>query len=176
MIPYYRGLIESNQPIIVQPMQINNVFGITPGERILEMYECDQTVCGYGPTYTVTLSDARIIQRFQDHMCCCTCTFVDSMLFLSDISSIKNSVERRCFNPFSCAFFWSALCFPITLLCCFCSCLCAKDIPVPISLKGAFGTEVFTFSHHVVSTALANIPAAAMPHKISGHRPINQML
>lgn len=135
-------------------------------------------ICGCGPIHTVTLTDARIIQRFQDYICGCKGDHVDSMLFLSDISSIKDRVEGRpfCRCRCSCASCVLLLCFPIEFLCCFCRCCCSSDIPVPISLNGAFGIEVFTFSHHVANTALSDIPAAAMPHKISSHKPSIQML
>ncbi len=168
MILSYRGLPLLNHPVNQQPTQIDNVFSIVPGEAIRKIYQCDQKTCGCGPVYTVVLTEARIIQRFEDHECCSTGPKVDSMLFLSDISSIKTSVERNCLGScrFSCA---SVLCFPIYLLCGLCRSCCSTDSPVPISLNGAFGKEVFTFSKQTVSTALADIPAAAMPHKTSRH-------
>ena len=175
MILSYRQPPILNYPVNQQPTRIDNVFSIVPGEAIRQTYECDQKTCGCGPVYTVVLTEARIIQRFEDHMCCCTGTKVDSMLFLSDISSIKTSVEGSCLRSCDCSCA-TILCFPVYLLCglcrCFCSC-CSKDSAVPISLNGAFGNEVFTFPHHSVSTALADIPAAAMPHKTSSHRSSN---
>ena len=133
-----------NFPITQQPARIDNVFSIVPGEAIRQIYECNQKTCGCGPVYTVVLTEARIIQRFEDHQCCCTGAKVDSMLFLSDISSIKTSVEGNCFRASNCSCV-SLLCFPIYLLCGLCRCCCSKDNPVPISLNGAFGNEVFTF-------------------------------
>jgi hypothetical protein len=178
MILSCRDLIQSNQPIILQPIQIDNAFFITPGERIRQIYECDVSVCGCGPIYTVTLTDARIIQRLQDHMCCCEGDRIDSMLFLSDISSIKNTFKIRCGTPcvYSGAACFLLLCFPIGLLCSLCRLFCSKDIPKTITLNGAFGKEEFIFSHRDVYAALGDIPAAAMPHKISSHMSSNQML
>jgi hypothetical protein len=69
----------------------------------------------------------------------------------------------------------SLLFFPIELLCCCCRCICSEDIAVPIGLNGAFGTEVFTFSHRNVSQALADIPVAALPHKTSSHNSSRQV-
>jgi hypothetical protein len=177
MILSHRNTIQLNRPIIVQPIQIDNVFAITPEEEMRQIYECDTKVCGCGSTYTVTLTNARIIQRFQDYVCGCKANHVDSMLFLSDISNIKSTGERRCCDPCTatCASCLLVLFFPIELLCCFWRCLFSKDIPIPIALNGAFGKEVFIFSHHAVSSALADIPAAALPHKISSRTPSNRM-
>ena len=159
-------------PVVQQPMNINNVFSITGDETIRRRYECDETVCGCGATYSVTLTDARIIQRYQDHVCGCNGSNVDSMLFLSDISSIKDRVEREGLCPKAgCGVSGCCMClfFPIGLLCCLlhkCS-----DKGVPITLKGAFGTEVFTLPGGQVRQALADIPAAALPHKVSSRNP-----
>ncbi len=88
MILSYRDTIQLTYPpppiIICQPTQIDNVFAIAPGERICQTYQCDERVCECGPVYTVTLTEARIIQRFQDYMCCCKGDYVDS----SKLSSV----------------------------------------------------------------------------------------
>ncbi|CAF1194442.1 unnamed protein product [Rotaria sordida] len=53
-------------------------------------------------------------------------------------------------------------------LCCLCSC---ADTPgKQIGIRGAFGEEVFTFALSDVSSALVDIPAAAMPHKTAGQQ------
>jgi hypothetical protein len=124
----------------------------------------------------VTLTNARIIQRFQDHMCGMKTNRADSMLFLSDISTIKDTVERKCLtcNGCSCSLCFLLLCFPIGFLCCLSRCCCAKKTPIPIGFIGGFGTEVFTFSSDNVSQALSDIPAAAMPYKTSNRCSGNQ--
>ena len=38
---------------------------------------------------------------------------------------------------------------------------------MPVTLTGPFGSEVFTFSRQSFHNALAMIPQAAMPHKIT---------
>jgi len=173
MILSYRDTIQLINPapviIIQQPTQIDNVFTITPEEHICQTYECDQRVCGCGPVYTVTLTNARIIERFQDYMCCCKGDYVDSMLFLSDISSIHSSGRGVNYRPCtcSCTLCYLVLCWPLEFLCCLCRCFCSNDIPIPVILNGPFGKEVFTFSHRTVLSALGEIPAAAMPHKTS---------
>ncbi len=49
MILSYRDTIQltNTAPVIIiqQPTQIDNVFAITPEERICQTYECDQRVC-----------------------------------------------------------------------------------------------------------------------------------
>lgn len=97
-----------------QPQDIKNVFTLASGERILNSYECDDRCCGFGPKYNVTLTDARIIQR-EKHLCFC-CFYrarADSMLFLSDISSITNKVEYDNLVKLICS-----LCIPNIVLCC----------------------------------------------------------
>jgi hypothetical protein len=161
MIFNNRKPTRSNYAVLEQPANIKNVFTIVSGEQILQTYECDRKVCGCGPIYTVTLTDARIIQRYQDYCCCCRADHVDQMLFLSDISSIKDRVANRCLSWCSCD---CLLCL-FFLCCCLFQCCCSKDSAIPISLNGAFGSEVFIFSRRNVERALAEIPAAAMPHK-----------
>jgi hypothetical protein len=124
-----------------------------PGEQVLKSYVHEQGCCGCGPTFTVTLTDARLIQRGQDYACCGTGHRVDKMLFLSDISTITDFVAGGCCAPCGCC----------------CSSCCAgtgKDI----SFIGPFGTQVFTFNKQDVPDALLKIPAAAMPHKITEQR------
>ncbi|CAF1388967.1 unnamed protein product [Adineta ricciae] len=123
--------------ITEQPDSFNTVFALAPQERISNIYECDDRRCGCGSQYTVALTNARIIQRRADSCCgCCSQGYIDSMLFLSDISSISTRV-----NP--------------------------TRNGMPLTLIGPFGSEVFTFSHQSFHNALAMIPQAAMPYKIS---------
>ncbi|CAF1473502.1 unnamed protein product, partial [Adineta steineri] len=58
---------------------------------------------------------------------------------------------------------------PFVVLGLLCRGCCAKSSAVPITLRGAFGTEVFTLPGNEVRNALAAIPAAAIPHKTSRH-------
>jgi hypothetical protein len=145
-----------------QPQDIENIFTLGSGEKILNTYECDDRCCGFGPKYVVTLTDARIIQREKRRCCCCHGARVDSMLFLSDISSIKNKVEYNCVHLIF------GILLPNILLCCLpllcTACHCIKG--VPITLHGPFGAEVFTLDRSVVLSALGEIPKAALPHKI----------
>ncbi len=135
-----------------QPQVINNVFGIVPNENILRVYECETGACGCGPKYTVTLTDARLIQRGQGCSCCETGPHIDTMLFLSDISSITDSVVGKG--------------------CCSCGCgcdssCCAGTAAKQIGFTGPFGTLVFTFNVNDILNALVQIPAAALRHKTS---------
>ncbi len=148
-----------------QPQDIKNIFTLAPGETILNTYECDASCCGFGPKYTVTLTDARIIQREKERFCCCCYgAHNDSMLFLSDISSVKNKVEWNSANCNCTTLLASLVCLGLPLLCVACNC-CKKG--VPITLRGSFGAEVFTLGRSEVISALGEIPKAALPHKIA---------
>ncbi|CAF3707808.1 unnamed protein product [Rotaria socialis] len=136
-----------------QPRQIENVFGLGNGEKVLNEYAYESSSCGCGPSYKVYLTDARIIQRGQEKSGCCTTHQVDSMLFLSDISTISNYAQRQTCN------IWDIICCPCSILSC---CFTAGK---PISIRGAFGQEVFMFAVADVNRALADIPQAALPIK-----------
>ncbi len=114
-----------------------------------------QGACGCGPKFTITLTDARLIQRRQECSCCGTGPRFDTMLFLSDISSITDSVMGKC----------CGLCNCNCCCCCCCSSCCAGTNGKEISFTGPFGTLVFTFDKNDVPHALVHIPAAALPHK-----------
>jgi hypothetical protein len=147
LIKIYRTQVRNIQQ---QPQTINNIFGIVPNEKILHQYRSETGCCGCGSTYTITLTDARLIQRQEDCACCGTNPHVDQMLFLSDISSITDFVAGRCFSPCSC--------------CCSSSCCTSAK---QIGFVGPSGTLVFTFNINDIQNALVQIPAAAMPHKTS---------
>ncbi|CAF1467158.1 unnamed protein product [Adineta ricciae] len=133
----YKMTNNPSRYITEQPDTFNTVFALAPQERISNIYECDDRRCGCGSKYTVALTNERIIQRRADSCCgCCSQGYIDSMLFLSDISSISTRV-----NP--------------------------TRNGMPLTLTGPFGSEVFTFSRQSFHNALAMIPQAAMPHKIS---------
>ncbi|CAF1331829.1 unnamed protein product [Adineta steineri] len=94
------------------------------------------------------------------------------MLFLSDISSIKDRVEGAGAGCQGCnltTLLCSVIFCPFVVLGLLCRGCCAKSSAVPITLRGAFGTEVFTLPGNEVRNALAAIPAAAIPHKTSRH-------
>jgi len=124
----------------------------------LKTYIYEQGSCGCGPTFSITLTDSRLIQRRQDCACCGAGPRSDTMLFLSDISTITDSVGGKSCSPRSCN--------PCSCSLCGCSSCCAAIGGKEIGLTGSFGTEVFTFASKDVSDALFQIPAAALPHKI----------
>ncbi|CAF3572630.1 unnamed protein product [Rotaria socialis] len=150
------------QAVVEQPQEIENVFRVSSDEKILQVYECDDRCCGCGPKYKVELTDARIIQRRKNKVCCCSCYHTDSMLFLSDISSVKDKPENDC----------RCLANPCSMLCCLfftcCPCIvCCLHRGIEVAFRGGFGQEVFTFSRSQVNDALSTIPIAAIPHKTS---------
>ena len=140
-----------------QPQAPANIFALAPSERVHRIFVKEPGGCGCGPTYTVTLTDARLLQRHQEYACCGDGARVDQMLFLSDISAISDFVARK------------TCCPPCTLcgiLCCLCACCCTCNPAKLIGIRGGFGEEVFTFGRKDVPNALAEIPAAAMPYKV----------
>ena len=140
-----------------QPQASTNVFALAPSEQVHKIFVKESGGCGCGPTYTVTLTDARLLQRQQDYACCGDGARVDQMLFLSDISAISDRVSKRsCLPPLN-------LC---GIICCLCAICCKSNAAVPVGIRGSFGEEVFTFGRKDIPSALADIPAAAMPFKV----------
>ena len=68
-----------------QPQAPANIFALAPSEQVHRIFVKEPGGCGCGPTYTVTLTDARLLQRHQEYACCGDGARVDQMLFLSDI-------------------------------------------------------------------------------------------
>ena len=132
-----------------QPKASGNVFALAPSEQVHKTFVKESGGCGCGPTYTVTLTDARLLQRQQEYACCGQGARVDQMLFLSDISAISDSVSKRS-------------CCPSCSLCCICACFCKDNAAVPVAIRGSFGEEVFVFGRNDLPSALAEIPAAAI--------------
>jgi hypothetical protein len=148
-----------------QPQAVDNVFALAHQEQIQRTYVKEPGGCGCGPTFTVHLTNARIIQRRQDYACCGTGQHVDTMLFLSDISTMSDTVIARTSCPsLDCCSIISCLCL------CFCGPCCRDRGGKEIGIHGAFGEEIFTFARVDVSSALVEIPAAAMPHKTARHQ------
>ncbi|CAF2187300.1 unnamed protein product [Rotaria magnacalcarata] len=157
--------IQPAQIIREQPRQIDNIFALGPDEKISRVYVKKSGGCGCEPTFTVTLTDARILQRRQDWACCGTGKRVDNMLFLSDISAISDAALGRNSCPsLNCS---SIIC---CILCCICAPCCKSSRGKDIAIRGAFGEEIFTFALADIPSALADIPAAAIPHKTSLRR------
>ncbi|CAF1478327.1 unnamed protein product [Adineta ricciae] len=148
MASYEMSDVQRNHVVVEQPPSINNVC------------------CGFGSKYYVILTDGRIIQREEQRRCGCTCGRVDSMFFLSDISGITDKAECRC-PSLNCASLLCILfCCPCLVLCALCDCSnCRRG--VPITLRALTGSEVFIFDRRLVYNALADIPNAARPHKIT---------
>jgi hypothetical protein len=161
----HRSSVQPESFIIRQPQAVDNAFALAPQEQIQRTYIKKPGGCGCGPTFTVHITNARIIQRRQDYSCCGTGEKTDSMLFLSDISTMSNTVMKRSGCPsLDCG---SILC---CILLCFCEPCCRGQGGKEIGIRGAFGEEVFTFAKGDVSSALKEIPVAAMPHKTATHR------
>lgn len=151
-------------PVTTQPKGIDNIFGLAENERVINVYECDDTCLGSGPKYNVTLTNARLIQRTLHKSCCCQCGTNDHMLFISDISSMSGSSSANSCNCLQLPpIFWVFPC----LLCLYVCCSCRKSIN--ISVHGPFGTQGFTVPMASAANALSEIPKAALPHKVSKH-------
>ncbi|CAF1221543.1 unnamed protein product [Rotaria sordida] len=165
MASYYEMTnFQASMTVQQQPQEIKNVFGINSGEHILKTYECDETCCGCGDKYTVTLTNTRLIQRRKSKSCCCSCGRIDSMLFLSDISTVDYGA-RSCLNLL-CSYGCSFLCL---IYCCACCC----NIGAPISFRGGYGEQMFTFNRKDLADALVDVPNAATPQKASCNNYLN---
>ena len=150
------------RPVKEQPSVPENSFLIGQSERVYQTYIHKAGTCGCGPTHTVTLTDARLIQRSKEYACCGTGARLDKMLFLSDVSGISDLVgAQKCCQSISLC---SILCCPIT---CLCACCCQGSVGKDVGIRGTFGEYVFTFSAPDVSNALVDISSAVMPYKVA---------
>lgn len=126
----------------------------------MRTYECDETCCGYGDEYSVVLTNARLIQRKKNKVCC-TCHTIDSMVFLSDIGAANLGQQACCNCKFLSLKTCSTefiMCLVLGWMCCWCSC---RNRGREIPFRGGFGQENFTFDTKDLREALIDIPNAA---------------
>lgn len=139
------------------------MFPLGPGEQTKRIFtKQPDGCCGTGSSVVVTLTDARVIQHYQEHRCCGKGPAYDKMVFLSDISTVGQGVagQAQCTscNPLAC------------LIGCCCGACCKGSPGFPVTFRGAFGHETFTFTPQDAMIALAEIPIAALPHKALGKK------
>jgi hypothetical protein len=135
-----------------QPQQfVANSFGMFNGEKLLHGWE-KKVWCGCCGTHFTTLTDNRLLTRFEEYVCCSCCcdpAHNDSSLFLYDIAQLLESSDGR-----SC-------CLEMFLACCSCCCCSPKQLLV----RGSFGFQTIYLSKNDVTMAKPAIAEAVARQK-----------
>jgi hypothetical protein len=138
------------------------------GENILQQYECEEgcSKC-CGPTFSIALTDTRLIAREQAPnrcICCCPGPHIDTAIYLRDIEVLKESGQKGhglCLALFISCISGSCLCFLLGLCCG----SCCGDRTKVVSLRGGFGTEMLTFKLADAIQAVNQVSAMIQPFK-----------
>ena len=136
---------------------IPNSFGMFSNEKLLYDWRRKQGCCGSGGTHFTTLTDQRLLSRFEECVCCgCCCdpAHDDSSIFLHDIAQLLESTRAR-----------SGLQVLLTNLCVCCSCFCRG--PKVLELRGSFGWQVAVLSKDDIGIAKPAIADAIARNKPS---------
>jgi hypothetical protein len=71
-----------------------NSFNVFNGENLIQTFQYEQGCCGCGGTHFVTLTDQRILTRWEEYSackCCCEPARNDASTFLFDIAQLSTS-------------------------------------------------------------------------------------
>jgi len=133
---------------------IHNSFSLMGNEHHLRTWTFKEGTCGCTGSYYITLTDTRLLLRFEDTTCCrCCCSEAshhDASIFLRDIAEMRESSEGRDCCAHSCGG------------CCGCCC----HRPKYMELRGTFGSEILHVSKEDMPKAQIEIPAAIGNHKL----------
>ncbi|CAF1437168.1 unnamed protein product, partial [Didymodactylos carnosus] len=151
------SLTAMTQIITRQPKYLESMFSTIPNEDVFRVYRKRHGCCGMGGTDTTTVTNARLLKRFEEWRCCGRGTSEDTMIFLKDIQLLSQVNPRRRCNLSS----WLLACFTCTWPCYLCCVMCCRRRTRVIEVRGAFGTEEFLIPYVDVRDACAQIPAAA---------------
>ena len=148
------------RPIQSQPTNHTTatVFQAQGNEQIVRNYLLEEGCSKCGPKTMVTLTNNRLLTRYQEGCSCCATQNTDTAIFLHDIECIragKNEVQ-------SCYVILLAF-LTGTCLCLLCSCFCEK--PRRLQLKGGFGEEWIGFRKQDIDNAANEISAYALQFK-----------
>ena len=116
---------------------VSNSFNVFNGENLIQNWQFDQGCCGCGGTHFVTVTDQRLLTRFEEYSackCCCEPARADSAIYLFDIAQLATVFAR------------TAACGG---LCSGCCCCCKKVGPNSLYAFGAFPThQIIVSSAH----------------------------
>jgi hypothetical protein len=132
---------------------IHNSFGLMGNEHLLRTWTFKEGTCGCTGSYYTTLTDTRLLLRFEDTACCSCCgeaSHIDASIFLRDIAEMRESRDGQDCCSRACS------------TCCGCCC----HSPKHLELRGSFGTEILHVSHGDMPKVQIEIPAAIGNHKL----------
>jgi hypothetical protein len=135
---------------------VPNSFGIFNGEKLLYDWRMEQGCSGCGGTHYTTLTDNRLLTRYEECVCSSCCSepaHNDSSIFLYDIAQLVESTQAR-------------NCLDILCIKC-CSCCCRG--PKYLQVRGSFTSEIIYLSKEDMPIAKPAIAEA-----IARHKPANQ--
>jgi hypothetical protein len=146
--------------VVNQPQHfIANSFGMFNGETLLHDWKLEQGCCGCAGSYYTTLTDTRLLNRYEECVCCSCCcdpAHNDSAIFLHDIAQMVEATQARgCLN---------ILC---AKCCVFCPCCCRG--PKILQVRGSFSSYILHLTKHDVAIAKPAI-AEAIAHQKPGKR------
>jgi hypothetical protein len=140
-----------------QNQDIHNSFSLMGNEHHLRTWIFKEGTCECTGSYYTTLTDTRLLLRFEDSTCCKCCSSEanhhDASIFLRDIAEMRESTQGRDSCAHSCG------------KCCGC-CGCCCNTPKYMELRGTFGSEILHVSKEDMPKAQVEIPAAIGNHKL----------
>lgn len=142
---------------------INNTFNLLTSEKIYREWNYSDNTCCCSDAYHTTLTDIRLLTRYQEHVCCDGCSEpsnTDSAISLRDISQIR---ECRGEQPTFFFLLW------ITLVCAW-PCYVVRRIFCPkpkcLEIYGSFGSEIVRLRKEDMSFAQVDISTAIVNTKL----------
>lgn len=144
---------------------VNNSFNLLPSEKVYREWDYHDSLCFCNNAYFTTLTDIRLLTRYQEYVCCASCSepsHTDSAIFLRDIDQMR---ECRGEQPTFFFLLW------ITLICAW-PCYVVRRIfcPRPKCLEafGSFGSEIIRIKKEDMPVAQVDISTAVINSKLVG--------
>lgn len=147
----------TRQPSQVYHRPIKSSFGLIASEKIYREWSYSDNSCCCADSYHTILTDIRLLNRYEEYICCVDCSEpsrTDSSIFLSDIDQMR---ECRGEQPT----FGFLLCVTLT---CTWPCYILRRIfcPKPKCLEvfGVFGSDLVRFKQEDISMAQIDLSTA----------------
>ena len=160
--PSTTSRVITQQPYVYR-QPVKNSFNLLASEKVYREWEYSDNVCCCDNRYSTVLTDIRLLTRYEEHVCCATCSepsHTDSAISLSDITQIR---ECRGEQPTFFFLLW------MTLTCAWpCYVLRRIFCPKPKCLEvfGAFGSEIVRFRKEDMTMAQVDLPTSIINSKL----------
>ncbi|UJR10780.1 hypothetical protein I4U23_014967 [Adineta vaga] len=157
--------VHAQQPQSSYGRPLNNSFALLPSEKIYREWDYQDSLCCCNNGYYTALTDIRLLTRYQEYVCCASCSepsHTDSAIFLHDISQMR---ECRGEQPTFFFLLW------ITLICAW-PCYVIRRIFCPkpkcLEVYGPFGSEIVRIKREDMPVAQVDISTAVINTKLVG--------